>query len=60
MVERWAMIQNGVVVNVCLWDGDLKTWQPPGGIEMQLATDNCGIGWTWNGEGFVAPEIEAE
>lgn len=56
MSERWAMIENGVVVNVCLWDGNLNTWQPPEGIEMQLASEQCGIGWLWDGEQFNPPE----
>lgn len=55
MVQRWAMISSGVVINVCLWDGDTNTWEPPSGIEMQPATDDCGIGWTWNGETFSPP-----
>lgn len=58
MAERWAMIRAGVVENVCLWDGDLNTWQPPEGIEMQPATDECGIGWTWDGQAFAAPVAE--
>lgn len=49
-VARWAMIENGTVINVCLWDGLLSTWQPPAGIEMQPAPDNIGIGWTYDGE----------
>lgn len=48
-VERWAMIKEGTVINVCLWDGLLTTWQPPEGIEMQPAGDQVAIGWTWDG-----------
>lgn len=60
MVNRWAMIKDGVVVNVCLWDGLLTTWQPPEGIEMQLAPDQIAIGWTYvNGE-WIAPIIPSE
>lgn len=49
MVERWAMIRNGVVENICLWDGDLKTWQPPEGIDMVKAPNFLGIGWRYDG-----------
>lgn len=49
-VERWAMIKDGTVINVCLWDGQLSTWQPPEGIEMQLAPDQVAIDWTYDGE----------
>ena len=52
------MIDDGVVINVCLWDGDLSTWEPPTGIEMQLATPECGIGWLWDGSQFTPPLAE--
>ena len=48
-VQRWAMIENGTVINVCLWDGLLTTWKPPAGVEMQPAPDHVSIGWTWDG-----------
>lgn len=50
------MIKDGTVINVCVWDGQLSTWQPPEGIEMQPARDDVGIGWTWDGE-WHAPVI---
>lgn len=57
-VERWAMIQDGTVVNVCLWDGERTTWEPPAGIEMQRAPDQVAIGWTYAGGEWVAPVVE--
>lgn len=48
MIERWAMIKDGLVVNVCLWNGSLNTWQPPEGIVMIKAPDNIGIGWSYD------------
>lgn len=58
MVERWAMIKDGTVVNVCLWDGDTSTWSPPPGIVMQPAPDDVGIGWQWDGENWTPPATE--
>lgn len=58
MVQRWAMIQNGVVINVCLWDGLTTTWQPPAGVEMQPAPDHVAIGWGYADGVWVAPVIE--
>lgn len=55
MVNRWAMIQNGTVINVCLWDGEVTTWQPPAGVEMQLAPDHVAIGWKWDGSNWLEP-----
>jgi len=59
MVSNWAMIQDSVVVNVCIWDGDTNTWQPPSEYLMEPIPDpnpdNIGIGWGWDGANFVAP-----
>ena len=58
MIIRYAMIRNGVVENVSLWDGDLAKWQPPEGIVCIPAPDDVGIGWTWDGANWgsiVAP-----
>ena len=60
MIQRWAMLQNGTVINVCLWDGSLDTWQPPEGIEMKLAEDHIGIGWNWDGTSWIEPTINQE
>ena len=56
MVIRYAMIRNGVVENVSLWDGDLLKWQPPEGITCIPAPDEIGIGWIWDGSSWAAPE----
>lgn len=55
MVERWAMLKNDVVINICLWDGDEATWQPPADVVMKVAPDYLGIGWSWDGSQWVAP-----
>ena len=34
-MARYAMVNSeGVVENVCEWNGDTTTWQPPEGITM--------------------------
>ena len=55
MVQRWAMLRDGVVENVCNWDGLLTTWHPPEGIVMKEAPDHVGIGWSHDGVDWVAP-----
>ena len=52
------MIRDGVVENVSLWDGDLNKWTPPNGVDCVPAPDEIGIGWTWDGETFIAPVVE--
>ena len=51
------MIRGDVVENVILWDGDLLKWQPPEGVACVKASGSCGIGWTWDGETFIAPVV---
>ena len=55
MVQRWAMIENGVVVNVCSWDGDITRWQPPVGVIMILAPDNVGMAWRYDNGEWLPP-----
>jgi hypothetical protein len=57
MVIRYAMIRDGVVENVSLWDGDLNRWQPPEGIVCIPAPDHIGIGWSWDGSNWIEPVI---
>ena len=58
MSSRYAMILNGKVDNICLWDGDTKKWQPPEAYICIPAPDNIGIGWTYDGNTWAEPVIE--
>lgn len=57
---RYAMIKNGVVENISLWDGDTTRWQPPEGVLTIPAPDNVGVGWTYDGETWSKPVINNE
>ncbi len=46
--RTWLMIRDDAVSNICRWDGDPETWQPPSGVEMiaiEDVPDGVGIGW---------------
>lgn len=51
-VKNYLMINesNGVVDNVCLWDGDLNTWQPPAGYLMLIQETTMARIWEWDSE----------
>jgi len=50
---NYAMIENGVVFNVAVWDGE-TAWEP--GCEVVDITDTyVGPGWLWDGKKFTAP-----
>jgi len=58
MTERWALIRDGIVKNICLWDGNLNTWQPPSDYLIQIIPEELyvAIDYIWDGNTFVAPE----
>ena len=42
------MIQENVVTNLCLWDGDVNTWQPPLDATMLIQADILAMVWALN------------
>lgn len=53
---RWAVVQDGTVVNVIEWDG-IKPYQAAHGTTL-VQHDEVGIGWTYENGELVAPIIE--
>lgn len=66
MVSRYAIVKDGVVVNLCLWDGDENKWTPPEGAVAVKVPAGVDVGWLYDGEKFkharqpdiVEPESE--
>ena len=42
--------QTNVVDNICLWDGDIKTWQPPSNYLMLVKESTQAKIWALNTE----------
>lgn len=61
MPDQYAIVENGVVTNMILWDGDTESWSPPAGISAVSVADGLeiGIGWAYNGTSFAAPVVVA-
>jgi hypothetical protein len=55
MLGRYAVITNGVVSNVIVWDGESEY---PDSAELVDLSENpqVGPGWTYSGATFSAPE----
>lgn len=53
MVNKYAIVKDGVVVNVALWDGE-SDWSPSEG-EAILCPDDVSPGWLYENEIFVDP-----
>lgn len=54
----YGIVENGVVVNVVVWDGNIEAWQPPEGMTAVEVTDETGpayIGFPYADGRFSAP-----
>lgn len=49
-VQNYLMINQStnVVDNVCLWDGNPDTWQPPAGYLMLAQSTTMALVWFWD------------
>ncbi|RQZ40055.1 hypothetical protein [Burkholderia sp. Bp9099] len=56
-MANYAIVQNGTVKNVVVWDGNAAEWQPPNGYEAVLipADTPAGIGYSYDGTQFSPP-----
>lgn len=54
----YAVIVNGVVVNVVVWDGG-SDWAPPSGTSVVALSESqgVGVGYTYSGGTFTAPAV---
>ena len=56
-LSRYAIVRDGVVENVTVWDG-VTEWSPPEGTEAVLdKSGTAQIGGTHHGKNFVAPPV---
>jgi hypothetical protein len=55
-INTYAIVANGVVTNVVLWDG-VSEWTPPTGSTANLlpADSQVSVGYTFDGTTFTAP-----
>lgn len=60
MVSRYAIVCDGIVENIVLWDGDTDTWQPDAGCEMvRLNGQAVNPGDTYDGRAFIPGQVPA-
>ena len=57
-MNKYALINNqNIVDNIVIWDGS-DSWQPPQTMTcINVENIECGIGWTYDGSVFTAPEV---
>lgn len=44
--QNYLMIENNVVVNTIIWDGDINTWAPPADTTMLVQATTPAMVWT--------------
>ncbi|MHB9833813.1 hypothetical protein Q8F57_003140 [Paraburkholderia terrae] len=57
-MANYAIVQDGMVINVVVWDGNTEEWQPPEGTTAVLVTDETGpayIGFPYADGHFTPP-----
>lgn len=55
MSDIYAVVVDGVVVNMALWDG-VNEWGSEEGVVLP-AGEYVGIGWLYDGTEFIAPPV---
>jgi hypothetical protein len=45
MIQSYLVVQNNVVTNDILWDGNTQTWTPPQGATMLVQAETPAIVW---------------
>jgi len=60
-METYLLIENGVVINAIVWDGNTEEWEPPNGITAAPLPQGSSawIGWSYDGQNFTAPAAPA-
>lgn len=46
--QNYLMIQENVVTNICVWNGNTEQWQPPSDAIMLIQATTPAFNWTWN------------
>lgn len=57
--QNYLVVENNVVSNVCVWDGDINTWTPPSDATMLIQADTNAMVWKLNTDktAYVLTEV---
>jgi len=48
--QNYLIIQENVVINVCVWDGNTQTWTPPSDATMLVQATTPAMVWELNSD----------
>jgi hypothetical protein len=46
--QNYLVIETNLVTNICIWDGDVNTWQPPTDATMLIQATTQALVWELN------------
>jgi hypothetical protein len=49
-IQNYLMVENNVVTNICVWDGDINTWTPPSDTTMLIQATTPSMVWKLNSD----------
>ena len=56
--QNYLMVNStNVVENICLWDGDTNTWQPPADTLMLIQATTPALIWVLNTDNYVLEQV---
>ncbi len=58
MSDIYAVVQNGVVTNLVVWDG--KSEFKPEKADIVKCVGDVGIGWSYDGKKFIKPSLKQD
>jgi len=47
-IQTYLIVENNIVTNSCLWDGDTNTWHPPADATVLVDDETLGRIWQAN------------
>ncbi|EAC1504819.1 TPA: hypothetical protein ACQJFW_000285 [Escherichia coli] len=58
MSDIYAVVQNGVVTNLVVWDGKSEFKQEK--ADIVKCVGDVGIGWLYDGKKFIKPSLKPD
>ena len=49
-IQNYLVVENNIVTNVCVWDGDVNTWTPPADATMLIQATTPAMVWRLNAD----------
>lgn len=58
ILQNYCMINaENICDNICIWDGNTDTWQPPADYTMLVQATTPAMIWWWDGVDWVLTQV---